>query len=130
MKKWMMVLLVILLSLSSLFASGSSESGESEKTTIRFMWWGSQTRHDQTIKVIELFMEKNPDIVVEYEYGSFENHFDKILTMMTAGDAPDVFQNSTAYILLHAQSDQLLDFTPYIEIVTSPEFTVATILIG
>ena len=115
MKKWMMILLVILLSLSSLFASGSSESGESEKTTIRFMWWGSQTRHDQTIKVIELFMEKNPDIVVEYEYGSFENHFDKILTMMTAGDAPDVFQNSTAYILLHAQSDQLLDFTPYIE---------------
>ena len=116
MKKWMMVTLVMLLSAMMLFAGGSSEADESEgKTTIRFMWWGSQTRHDQTIKVIELFMEKNPDIVVEYEFGGFGNHFEKILTMMTAGDAPDVFQNSTAYILMHAQNGQLLDLSPYIE---------------
>lgn len=116
MKKCICIFLVAMLSLMALFAGGSKEANSAEeKTTIRFMWWGSQTRHDSTIKVIELFMEKNPDIIVEYEYGSFENHFDKIMTMMTAGDAPDVFQNSTAYILLHAQNGQLLDLQPYIE---------------
>ncbi len=116
MKKWMLILLVATLSLTALSAGGSVEAeNPDEPVTIRFMWWGSQTRHDTTIKVIELFMEENPDIIVEYEYGSFENHFDKILTMMTAGDAPDVFQNSTAYILMHAQNGQLLDLQPYID---------------
>ena len=39
-------------------ASGTSAGGaEGEPVTIRFMWWGSQTRHDQTIQMIEMFME-------------------------------------------------------------------------
>lgn len=97
-------------------ASGTSAGGaEGEPVTIRFMWWGSQTRHDQTIQMIEMFMEKNPDIIVEYEYGGFDTYWDKITSMMAAGNAPDVFQNSVAYILSHAENDQLLDLNPYIE---------------
>lgn len=97
-------------------ASGTSAGGaEGEPVTIRFMWWGSQTRHDQTIQMIEMFMEQNPDIIVEYEYGGFDTYWDKITSMMAAGNAPDVFQNSVAYILSHAENDQLLDLNPYIE---------------
>ncbi len=97
-------------------ASGTSAGGaEGEPVTIRFMWWGSQTRHDQTIQMIEMFMEQNPDIIVEYEYGGFDTYWDKITSMMAAGNAPDVFQNSVAYILSHAENDQLLDLNLYIE---------------
>ncbi len=37
---------------------GSSE----DKIELRMTWWGSQDRHDRTLKVIELYEEKNPDV--------------------------------------------------------------------
>ena len=35
-------------------ASTSSES--SEPVTLRYMWWGSQTRHDQNIEMLNSYM--------------------------------------------------------------------------
>ena len=43
--------------------STSDNAGES--VTLRLCWWGSQTRNDLTQKAIELYMEKNPNVVIE-----------------------------------------------------------------
>ena len=33
--------------------------------------WGSQDRHDRTIKAIELYESLHPNVKIEYEYYSF-----------------------------------------------------------
>ena len=47
---------------------------EKEPVTLRFSWWGGDSRHEATIKAIELYMEKNPDITIEYEYMGFDTY--------------------------------------------------------
>lgn len=59
--------------------------------TIRFAWWGSQPRHDATIKVIELWEEKT-GMTVEYEYYDFNGYFQQLPTLVAADDVWDVFQ--------------------------------------
>jgi len=57
-----------------------SLSGYAEKTTLRVMWWGSQTRHERTQQVIKLFEEKYPDIDVKPEFTSWDGYWDKMAT--------------------------------------------------
>lgn len=122
MKKSMVALFLVGCMLCTLFAACTpagtadpADGANGKPVAVRVMWWGSQARHDSTIKMIAMFMEKNPDVMIEYEYGGFDTYWDKITSMMAAGNAPDVFQNSVAYILGHAQSDQLIPLDPYIE---------------
>jgi multiple sugar transport system substrate-binding protein len=96
-------------------ASSSSESSSDQKITLRMMWWGSQTRHDQYIAMLKLYMQKNPNVTVSYEYSGFSNYWDKVATMAAAKNLPDVWQNSVAYILSYAQKNQITDLTPYIK---------------
>lgn len=97
---------------SSVESSASSES--TEPVTLRYMWWGSQTRHDQNIKMLEMYMEQHPNVTVEYEYGGFDTYWDKLAAMAAANNLPDVIQMSVAYILSYADKGQLVDLAPYI----------------
>ncbi len=77
-------------------APASSEapasSAPAEKQQIRVVWWGSDTRHDITLKAIDLFEEKNPDITVVPEYMGSDSYWDKLATQVSGGNAPDVIQ--------------------------------------
>lgn len=63
---------------------------EKEPVTLRFSWWGGDSRHEATIKAIELYMEKNPDITIEYEYMGFDTYYQKLLTQLSGGTQPDI----------------------------------------
>ena len=105
-------------STSSSASEESSETSQEESTepvTLRYMWWGSQTRHDQNIQMLEMYMEQNPNVTVEYEYGGFDTYWDKATAMAAAGNLPDVWQNLVAYILSYAAKGQIVDLNPYIE---------------
>src|SRR5438309_7774687 len=41
------------------------------KVEMRFAWWGSQDRHNRTIKAIELFEQQHPNITFTYEFDGF-----------------------------------------------------------
>lgn len=43
--------------------------GKLDKCTLRFSWWGGDDRHEATLKAIELWNKKYPDIKIEPEYG-------------------------------------------------------------
>src|SRR5699024_9936470 len=45
-------------------ADAAAASGDSGKTVLNVLWWGSQTRHEQTTAMLEKFEELNPDIDV------------------------------------------------------------------
>lgn len=59
---------------------------------IRFSWWGGDSRHGATLKAIEAFQAKYPNIKVEPEYGAWDGWTEKVATQLTGGTAPDLMQ--------------------------------------
>lgn len=99
----------------ALTACGGSDSGSGEaadgQTTIRFSWWGSDKRSQNTMEIIKKFEEANPDIKVEAEPASFSGYWDKLATQAAAGDAPDVIQMDLAYFREYAERGVLADLS-------------------
>ena len=88
---------------------------EDEQVTLRIAWWGSQTRHDLTMKLIDKFMEKNPDIKLEVEYADFGGHFSKLATQVAGGMTPDIIQMDYSYLDQYARNGVLEPLDAYIE---------------
>lgn len=87
--------------------SGSSESssvqseaaaGSTEPVTLRFAWWGGDSRHEATLKAIELYEKKYPNVKIEGEYQGYDGYYEKMMTTLSSGTAPDLFQFSRDWI--------------------------------
>lgn len=72
--------------------SGKESAASGEQITLRMAWWGSQTRHDATNKVIEMYEEQNPNVHIEAEFYDFDSYFTKLDTLVAADDVWDIFQ--------------------------------------
>ena len=59
-------------------AETKQEDTTEEPITLRMAWWGSQTRHDITTQVINMYMEEHPNVTIEYEFYSFDDYFTKL----------------------------------------------------
>ena len=70
---------------------GSAEGGQ-EPVTIRFSWWGGESRHQATLAAVDAFMEEYPWITVECEYSAWDGWQDKVATQLAGGTAPDLMQ--------------------------------------
>lgn len=86
-----------------------------EQVELRISWWGSDARHEATLKALDLFMEKYPNIKVTAEYQGFDGYHDKLMTQISSATEPDVFQlDNNVYFASLAANDKLGDLTPYI----------------
>ncbi len=85
-----------------------------EKTTVNILWWGSQTRHDLTVKLIEKFEELNPDIDVVMDYSDWSGYWTKLPAQVAGGQTPDVFQMDYAYLSQYAENGVLAELDSYI----------------
>lgn len=74
----------------------SSESHE--PVTIRFSWWGGDSRHEATEKLVKAFMEKYPYITVDTEYGAWTGWEEKQSLSILSGDCADVMQIGTNWV--------------------------------
>lgn len=59
--------------------------------TLSFMWWGSDTRHQKTIEVIEMY-EALTGVDIEYEYSDGTNYWTVFQAKMAGKELTDVFQ--------------------------------------
>lgn len=59
--------------------------------TLSFMWWGSDTRHQKTIEVIEMY-EELTGVDIEYEYADGTSYWTIFQAKMAGNELPDVFQ--------------------------------------
>lgn len=82
---------------------------------LRFSWWGSQGRHDRTLKLIDKFQQLHPNIKIKPEYTSFDGYWEKLSTQVAANNAPDVMQMSILYIKEYSERGVLGDFSPYLD---------------
>ena len=95
MRKVAIVLLAVLIAVP-IFASGSSEGDGNEVLTTA--WWGSQVRHDTTLKLLEMYEKDHPGIEFEPQYMGFEDYFPKLNTLVAANDVYDVFQMGNNFL--------------------------------
>lgn len=95
-------------------ASGSAAvpASTGEKVKLRMAWWGSQTRHDITQQVIDLYESQNANIDIEAEFYDFDGYFNKLNTLVASNDVWDIFQlggNFPTYI------DKIVPLDAYVE---------------
>ena len=91
----------------------TSQGGDEEQIELRMTWWGSQTRHDLTTKVLELFESKHPNIKIKPEYSGWDGYFDKLSTQVAGANAPDLIQMDYAFLTDYANRGALLELDPY-----------------
>ncbi|MDR1904239.1 MAG: extracellular solute-binding protein [Treponema sp.] len=114
MKSKTTLVLCALLLARVVWAGGGKESAGGP-VTLRFAWWGSQVRNDQTQKVIDLFEKANPGIKVEGEFTSFTDHFNNLSTQIAAGDIPDLIQHDYRYLATYVNRNLLAPLDPYLK---------------
>lgn len=77
---------------SSQAQTDNGETAAGEDITLRMAWWGSQTRHDITVEVIEMYEKAHPNVNIEYEFYSFDDYFTKLKTLVASDQVWDIFQ--------------------------------------
>ena len=87
-------------------SAASSAGGEAEPVTLRFSWWGGEARHEATIAAAELYMEKKPNVKIEFEYSGWDGYKDKLVTQLSGGTAPDIMQVNYDWIYDLRKQDQ------------------------
>lgn len=90
MKKYLALMLTVLM-LASIFTAYMPVSA-AEPVTLRFSWWGDDTRHQATLEAIKLFEAKYPNIKIKPEYAGWTGYQDKQTTQIAGNTAADVMQ--------------------------------------
>ncbi len=96
-------------------SSGSTGAGSDEKIELRIAWWGSQDRHDRTIKAIELFESMHPNIDITYEFSGWDDHWTKMATQATGNNLPDIMQQDYARLEEWVSRGLLMSLDPFVE---------------
>ena len=89
---WLMAVLMILVISCGGKKDASKSGGDGKEVTLRFSWWGGDSRHKATLEAIKLFEAKNPGIKIKAEYSGWDGHFEKVSTQITGNTAPDIMQ--------------------------------------
>lgn len=89
--------------------AGSGSAPAQKNVELRVLWWGTQDRHDMTVKALELFEKKYPYIKVKPEFSGFDGYFDKLNVQVSGGNAPDLFQITYQVMNDYAARGALLD---------------------
>ncbi len=99
-KRSLVFLLVVALFSSVIFAAGTKESGPAQPSTItlRFGWWGGDSRHEAYMAAAQRYMELNPNVRIVSEYGGWDGYREKLYTQLAGGNAPHIFQNHFTWL--------------------------------
>ncbi|MEK3734456.1 MULTISPECIES: ABC transporter substrate-binding protein [Paenibacillus] len=94
-------------------AAGAGDANTPVK--LRIAWWGGQSRHDYTLKVIEMYEKQNPHVTIEPEYAPFDDYWKKLAPQAVAGGLPDIIQMDISYLNQYAGRNQLADLKPFMD---------------
>ena len=91
MKKGILIFLMVMLVVSLIGYSAVLGAAKKDTGPLRIMWWGSQTRHDRTLAVMDMYT-KNTGVKFEPEFYGFDDYISKLNILIAANDAPDLMQ--------------------------------------
>ena len=90
-------------------------AADGEKVELRIAWWGSQDRHDRTIKVIEMYEAENPNVDITFEFSGWEDYWTKNTTQAAGGNLADVMQQDYARLEEWVSRDLMMPLDDYVE---------------
>lgn len=94
-------------------AAGVSSS--SEPVTLKITWWGSQSRHDYTKKLLDLYTKSHPNVKFEALPAGWDGYFDKLSTQTASGSMPDIVQMDYLYITTYAKNNSVADLQLFLD---------------
>lgn len=94
-------------------AETEDAGGSGEEATIRFAWWGSDTRHQMNQQLIDAFEAEHPNITVVPDYTDWGGYWDKLATQTAAGDTPDVMMQEERYLREYADRGVLANLADF-----------------
>lgn len=98
-------------------AAGNAQDAGSngDAITLKFTWWGSQSRHDYTQKILDAYTAEHPNVTFEAVPAGWDGYFDKLSTEAASGSMPDIVQMDYLYISTYAKNNSIADLQPYID---------------
>ncbi|GAB4004971.1 hypothetical protein GCM10029992_51470 [Glycomyces albus] len=111
---------------ASMLSACSSDDGDG--VTLRFNWWGEDTRHGLTQEIIDAFEQEHPDITVQAEFSNYDDYWNKLSTSAAAQDLPDIMQVTDPFMYSYIDNGQLLDLTEVegtVDLESFPEETLS-----
>jgi multiple sugar transport system substrate-binding protein len=97
--------------------SASSATGDVSKdpVTIKLLMYTPSGGQEETAKaMVEAFEAANSDVKVDYEIVPYADYTTKLNTLLSSGNAPDLFEVGYENFRTYAAKDLLLDLTPTI----------------
>ena len=76
----------------------AEDAPDYDECTIKFSWWGGDSRHEATQKAVDAFMEKYPGINVEVNFGAWSDWESARALEFQSGTAADVNQINLSWI--------------------------------
>lgn len=108
MRKILALMTMLFLSMA-VFGEGQQDSKENDNVTLRFSWWGGDSRHKGTLDAIALYEERNPNVTIEAEYGGWDGYYQKLVTQLAGGTSADIIQIDQPWLHeLSSRSDVFL----------------------
>lgn len=93
--------------------AGDDGEAEADEATIRFSWWGSDSRHEMNQELIDAFEDEYPHISVQPDYTDWGGYWDKLATQTAGGDTPDVLMQEERYLREYASRGVLANMNDY-----------------
>ena len=104
----------------------AAQGGDKEKgdeVTITISWWGGDSRHEATLKALELFEEKYHNIKVEPQYGAWGGWLEQLSVQMAGNTEPDVMQINWNWIYeFSADGTGFTDLNQYADILELDQY--------
>ncbi len=100
---------------TSAAADTAAAAAEGEPVTLKFSWWGNQSRHDYTQKILDKYTELHPNVTFEAMPSGWDGYFEKLSTQAASGSMPDIVQMDYLYITTYAKNNSLADMQSYID---------------
>nr|MDE6779976.1 ABC transporter substrate-binding protein [Ruminococcus sp.] len=92
-----------LLALSSCNKSEPVVTQQSRQTQINLSWWGTDARNKYTIKAVELFEEKYPNIKVNCSYSEWSGYEERSKIQMRSNTEADVMQINFSWLSQYSE---------------------------
>ena len=71
-----------------------------EQVELRFAWWGGKARNQATLKALDAFEAKYPNIKVKAEYTGWDGFYSRLTTQINSNTEADVIQTNWNWLTL------------------------------
>lgn len=79
---------------------------QDKQTQINLSWWGTDARNKYTIKAVELFEEKYPDIKVNCSYSEWSGYEERSKIQMRSNTEADVMQINFSWLSQYSEDGE------------------------